>query len=631
MSFFPGKPKGTIASKGTQPNVTLVTGLTTYTAKTSDDMILVNASVTPVTVTLPAATSPNLFRIAKVDASSNAVTVVPAGSDDIDGGASFVLTSQFSVVTLSSDGGDSSDSPNVGTWYVSAFTEGGAAYLSALVGDVVTTGSGSATATIQANVVTNAKLAQMAAFTLKGNNTGSTANALDLTVAQVNAMLPVFTSLLNGLVPFSGGGGTNYLRADGTWAAPPGATSGTVTSVGFTDASTVPIYAITNSPVSSAGTLTATLTTQTANSVFAGPTTGPSAQPTFRALVQADIPSLSSLYVTRAEVGVASGVASLDGSGKIPVSQLPSVVMEYQGSWNPTTNTPTLSDGTGTNGNVYWVSALDTGTVAGLTDPSMTNFQIGDLVIYSSAVGKWQLVTPAAGVSSVNGAQGAVILTRGNLTENISSVLTIVGGTNAVWGTGTTIQITQASGSASGYLSSTDWTTFNNKQPAGNYLTALTGDGTAAGPGSSAFTLATVNSTPGTFGSATSVGTFTVNGKGLVTASSSTAIQIAESQVTNLTTDLAGKQATLPSVYDQQVTIVASGGSSGTTSVNGPTSGPIVLPSSGTYVAAELQVYLNGQLLFLGSDWTATSSTSVTFTDTLQVGDFIHFVKLRNN
>ena len=78
--------------------------------------------------------------------------------------------------------------------------------------------------------------------------------------------------------------------------------------------------------------------------------------------------------------------------------------------------------------------------------------------------------------------------------------------------TGNTVTITQASGSSNGYLSSTDWNTFNNKQPAGNYITALTGDATASGPGSAALTLATVNSNTGTFASVT------VNGKGLVTA-----------------------------------------------------------------------------------------------------------------
>lgn len=51
------------------------------------------------------------------------------------------------------------------------------------------------------------------------------------------------------------------------------------------------------------------------------------------------------------------------------------------------------------------------------------------------------------------------------------------------------ITISQASGSTNGYLSSTDWTTFNSKQAAGNYITALTGEATASGPGSATVTL----------------------------------------------------------------------------------------------------------------------------------------------
>jgi len=51
----------------------------------------------------------------------------------------------------------------------------------------------------------------------------------------------------------------------------------------------------------------------------------------------------------------------------------------------------------------------------------------------------------------------------GNLTEATSSVLTITGGSAAVLTSGLTIQVKQASGSQAGYLSSADWTTFNNK------------------------------------------------------------------------------------------------------------------------------------------------------------------------
>lgn len=54
-------------------------------------------------------------------------------------------------------------------------------------------------------------------------------------------------------------------------------------------------------------------------------------------------------------------------------------------------------------------------------------------------------------------------VTKGNLTESTSSVLTIGSGTGAVIGSGTTIQVKQSSAVQDGYLSSVDWSTFNNK------------------------------------------------------------------------------------------------------------------------------------------------------------------------
>jgi len=91
-----------------------------------------------------------------------------------------------------------------------------------LSGDVTGSGATSITTVIGANTVTNAKLAQMAANTIKGNNTGSLANAIDLTATQTTAMLDVFTSSVKGLAPLSGGGTSNFLRADGTWSVPAG-------------------------------------------------------------------------------------------------------------------------------------------------------------------------------------------------------------------------------------------------------------------------------------------------------------------------------------------------------------------------------------------------------------------------
>jgi len=74
--------------------------------------------------------------------------------------------------------------------------------------------------------------------------------------------------------------------------------------------------------------------------------------------------------------------------------------------------------------------------------------------------------------STFNSKQNA--LTFGDLTEATSSILTILGGTGAVIGAGASIQVAQASGSTSGYLSSTDWNTFNGKQSALTFSTGLT-------------------------------------------------------------------------------------------------------------------------------------------------------------
>ncbi len=101
-------------------------------------------------------------------------------------------------------------------------------YIVSLTGDVTATGPGAAAATIASGAVTLAKMANLAANSIIGNNTGAPATPLALTGTQVTAMLDVFTSSLKGLAPASGGGTSNFLRADGTWAAPP---SGGITSL----------------------------------------------------------------------------------------------------------------------------------------------------------------------------------------------------------------------------------------------------------------------------------------------------------------------------------------------------------------------------------------------------------------
>ena len=95
-----------------------------------------------------------------------------------------------------------------------------------LTGDVTGSGTGSFAATIANDTVTNAKLANMAANTLKGNNTGGASDPLDLTATQTTAMLDVFVGSSDladgtkGLVPqplqFEQ---SFYLNASGVWTS----------------------------------------------------------------------------------------------------------------------------------------------------------------------------------------------------------------------------------------------------------------------------------------------------------------------------------------------------------------------------------------------------------------------------
>lgn len=169
--------------------------------------------------------------------------------------------------------------------------------------------------TIKSSSVTNAKMANMAANTLKGNNTGSSAAPTDLSVSAVNTML-----------------GTEL----------------------------------------------------------------------------------------QANKGVAGGYASLDGGGKVPIAQLPNSIMEFQGAWDPTTNSPSLADGSGNAGDVYRasVAGVATGT---WSDASMSiAFGVGDFVMYDGAV--WQRSPASDSVTSVNGSTGAVTVNAINeLTGDVTA------------------------------------------------------------------------------------------------------------------------------------------------------------------------------------------------------------------
>jgi len=157
----------------------------------------------------------------------------------------------------------------------------------------------------------------------------------------------------------------------------------------------------------------------------------------------------------------------------------------YQGVWNASTNTPTLTSSVGTDGNYYIVN------VAGSTDLNgITDWKVGDWAIFHG--GTWQKVDNTDAVSSVNGFTGAVSLTTDNIPEGTTNLYftdarvsantdvtantasrhnpVTISTTGSINGLNIDVSqqlsITTASSTQNGALSSTDWNTFNNKQNA---------------------------------------------------------------------------------------------------------------------------------------------------------------------
>ena len=145
--------------------------------------------------------------------------------------------------------------------------------------------------------------------------------------------------------------------------------------------------------------------------------------------------------------GLANGVASLDGSGTVPLSQLPSAVLgalKYQGAWNASTNTPTLTSSIGTQGYYYVVSVAGSTNLDGITD-----WKIGDWAIFNGSA--WQKIDNTDAVASVNGYTGTVVLNYADVGAPS------VSGTNA---TGT--WAISVSGNAATATSATSATTATN-------------------------------------------------------------------------------------------------------------------------------------------------------------------------
>jgi hypothetical protein len=165
-------------------------------------------------------------------------------------------------------------------------------------------GTGSFVTTTTTQTVSGAKT--FSSITITG---GSITGITDLAIADGGTGASTAATARANLLPsFATNGGkilaVNSGATDVEYVTP---NPGTVISIGMTVPS---IMSVSGSPITSTGTLAVTLATQNMNTIFAGPSTGSAATPTFRALVSADIPSLSYLPLTG---GTVSGALTVTG------------------------------------------------------------------------------------------------------------------------------------------------------------------------------------------------------------------------------------------------------------------------------------------------------------------------------
>jgi hypothetical protein len=227
--------------------------------------------------------------------------------------------------------------------------------------------------------------------------------------------------------------------------------AGAVTSVGLaTGAGAADVlYTISGSPITTSGTITETLNTQTANLIFAGPTTGSAASPTFRSLVAADIPNTTITPIWN-NLQNATGALTLANAGKATTfNQTSAVNWTWANTTASTSSTSQSSPIFNING-TYWTgaaSATDSWTMQdvvsnGINVSSLLTFTHGQSSVivkgsFASAISNTVSITVNAGdtvVVLVNNGDGTA---PAGITDSGGNTYTSFGNQSAGAGNGT--------------------------------------------------------------------------------------------------------------------------------------------------------------------------------------------------
>jgi hypothetical protein len=208
---------------------------------------------------------------------------------------------------------------------------------------------------------------------------------------------------------------------------------GTVTSVGLSFSS---LFDVTNSPVTTSGTLTATLQSQVKNTVFAGPN-GLDGTPLFRALVSDDIPAMPASKITSGQFDsgripsldaskITTGTFSQDRIPNLSAAKITSGSLSYTVGGTGLTAIPAQGEvlvGTGLGwakstlgpgANIGITNGIGTVTVAVSDNPAFTSVALKDLSGDTLTLAAPNVTVPyTLNLPTTDGTNGAILTTNG--------------------------------------------------------------------------------------------------------------------------------------------------------------------------------------------------------------------------